>query len=124
MPRLLAVSCDATREAELSRRVDPDAHVVVVAEHPVQGADALDHDDALGPHQPEVRRLTPRRPVEAVKARNRTLEQRVDDLASKACEHELRAVPELVRADHLGPGDQARERALSRAAAAADPDKE
>ena len=65
----------------------------------------------------------PRLPVEAVKARDRTLEQRVDDLASQAREHELRAVPELVRADHLGPGDQARERALSRAAAAADPDK-
>src|SRR5512132_3018768 len=44
--RRLTVALDAAREPHVIRRLDPDADVVVVAEHPMEGAHALHDDDA------------------------------------------------------------------------------
>src|SRR5688572_6484755 len=44
-PRGLAVAGETALEPSLVRRLDPHADVVVVAEHAVQRADALDDDD-------------------------------------------------------------------------------
>ena len=46
--RDLAVPLHAAREPGRVRRLDPDAHVVVVAEHPVERADPLHDDDPSG----------------------------------------------------------------------------
>ena len=90
----------------------------------MEGADALDDDDARGSTVREPRALSGRPSRRTRKRAVAPGESGVDDLAREPVDVERRAVPELVGRDDLRPGNHAGERRLSRRAVAADADED
>ena len=105
-PGGLAVAGDAAREARLVRGLDPHPHVVVVPEHPVERADALDDDDpARLDHAGAARPAGV--PVPRGVSRVAPAEQRLEHLGAQPGQLEPLAVPELVRRHDLRCRDRA-----------------
>ena len=100
----LAVTLDPACEADVVRRIDPDAHCEVITEHLVQRADPFDDDHTRRDDAAAGSKLLVG-PVPFVEVGDVAGEQHVDNVGSESIQFELRAVPERVRCHDLGVGD-------------------